>query len=89
VFRNKYFVRRDYSLKAVDFFLVKKYKIKPKESMYIGDRFSDVRCAKKSGCIAVGIYNKCSWSNLSLIKREKPDYIIHDFQGLKKILKNK
>lgn len=69
--------------------LFKKYKINPKETMYIGDRFSDVKFAKKAGCISVAINNKCSWSKLSLIKKEKPDYIIEDFRGLKKILNDK
>jgi len=67
--------------------LFKKYKIKPQETMYIGDRFSDIRCAKKIRCISIAIHNKYSWSDLSMIKKEKPDYIIKDFGGLKKILK--
>jgi phosphoglycolate phosphatase-like HAD superfamily hydrolase len=66
--------------------LFKKMKIGPKEAMYIGDRFSDVEFARKSGCIAVAINNKCAWSDLKTIKKEKPDYIIKDFRELSKII---
>jgi HAD superfamily hydrolase (TIGR01549 family) len=67
--------------------LFKKYKIDPKTAIYVGDRYSDVEYAKKAGCIAVAIHNKCSWSDYKTIKQTKPDYIIKDFYELKKILK--
>lgn len=66
--------------------LFKKYKIKPHQAMYIGDRFSDVDYARSTGCISVAIHNKCSWSNLSDVLKEKPDFIISDFEGLKKVV---
>ena len=66
--------------------LFKKMKIKPSEAIYIGDRFSDIEYAREAGCVAIAIHNKCSWSNLATIKKEKPDYIIKDFRGLKKIV---
>ncbi|MEA3248253.1 MAG: HAD-IA family hydrolase [Nanoarchaeota archaeon] len=66
--------------------LFKKFKIKPSEAVYIGDRFSDVEYAREAGCVAIAIHNKCSWSDLKTIKKEKPDYIIKDFRGLKKII---
>jgi len=66
--------------------LFKKMKIKPSEAIYIGDRFTDIEYAQDAGCVAVAIHNKCSWSSLKLIKKEKPDYIIKDFRGLKKIV---
>ncbi|MCK5449321.1 HAD family hydrolase [Candidatus Pacearchaeota archaeon] len=67
--------------------LFKEFKIKPSEAIYIGDRFSDVRYARKAGCVGVAISNKCSWSDLKTLKKEKPDYIIKDFRGLKRILR--
>lgn len=76
------FVSKDKMLKS----LFKKMKIKPNEAIYVGDRFSDVRYSKKAGCFSVAINNKCSWSSLSLIKKEKPDFIIKDFRGLKKVI---
>jgi HAD superfamily hydrolase (TIGR01549 family) len=66
--------------------LFRKYKVRPHEVLYVGDRFSDVEYARKAGCYAVAIHNKCSWSSLALIKKENPDFIIKDFRGLKKIV---
>lgn len=67
--------------------LFKKHKIKPSEAAYVGDRFSDIEYAKKAGCLAIAIHNKCSWSTKKVIMAEKPDYLIKDFYDLKKILK--
>ena len=66
--------------------LFKKMKLKPGEVVYVGDRFSDIDYARKAGCVAVAIHNKASWSNLKTIKKEKPDYLIKDFYGLKKVI---
>jgi phosphoglycolate phosphatase len=66
--------------------MIKKRGLLPSEVIYVGDRFSDVRFAKAAGCVSVAIHNKCSWSTLDLIKREKPDYIIKDFYELNKII---
>jgi len=66
--------------------LFKKMKIKPHEAIYIGDRFSDIKYAREAGCYAIAIHNKCAWSDLKTIKKEKPDYIIKDFRELKKII---
>ena len=67
--------------------LFKKMKIKPSEAMYVGDRFSDIDFARDAGCLAVAIHNKCAWSTLARIKKEKPDYIIKDFKELQKLVK--
>jgi len=66
--------------------LFRKYKIKPSEAMYVGDRFSDIEFARKAGCVSVAINNKCSWSSLKELMGENPDYIIRDFRGLKKLV---
>ena len=68
-------------------YLFKKLKIRPSEAVYVGDRFSDVEFAREAGCVAVAIHNKCSWSSLSRIKLEKPDYVVRDFYGLRKVLR--
>jgi len=78
------FTKKDKMLKE----LFKKFRIKPHEAIYIGDRFSDIEYARKSGCVAVAIHNKCSWSNLEIIKKEKPDFIIKDFKELRKLVKD-
>ncbi len=62
--------------------LFKKMKIDPQEAVYVGDRFSDVDYARDAGCLAVAIHNKCSWSDMKTIKKEKPDWIIKDFEEL-------
>ncbi len=67
--------------------LFKEYKIKPKEAMYVGDRFSDVDYAHDAHTYAVAIHNKCSWSSKKEILAENPDYIISDFEGLRKLVK--
>jgi len=67
--------------------LFKKKKILPSEAVYVGDRFTDIIYARKAGCISIAIYNKCAWSTLAQIRREGPDYIISDFYGLNKVLK--
>jgi HAD superfamily hydrolase (TIGR01549 family) len=66
--------------------LFRKMKIKPSEAIYVGDRFSDIEYARKAGCWAVAINNKCAWSDLKTIKKENPDFIIRDFSSLKKII---
>ena len=66
--------------------LFKKYKISPREAMYVGDRFSDIDYARDAGCVAVAIHNKCSWSDLNAIKREKPNFLIKDFRELKRLV---
>jgi phosphoglycolate phosphatase len=68
--------------------LFKEYKVRPCEVMYIGDRFSDIEYARDAGCYAVAIHNKYAWSSLQTIKKEKPDYIIKDFRGLKRIVQH-
>ena len=66
--------------------LFKKMKIRPVEAMYIGDRFSDVDYARKAGCYAVAIHNKCAWSTKAEVLKEKPDFLIRDFSDLKRIV---
>jgi phosphoglycolate phosphatase-like HAD superfamily hydrolase len=67
--------------------LFRKYKVKASEAIYVGDRFSDVDYAREAGCVAIAIHNKCSWSTLAKIKKEKPGFIVRDFYGLKRVLK--
>ncbi len=66
--------------------LFKRMKILPSEAVYVGDRFSDVAFAKKAGCVSVAVHNKCSWSTLERIMEEKPDYVVRDFYGLRKVV---
>jgi len=82
VYGSEKFGTKDELLKR----LFKKMGIKAEEAMYVGDRFSDVEFARDAGCVAVAIHNKCAWSSLAVIKKEKPDYIVRDFRGLRKVV---
>lgn len=66
--------------------LLKKYNIGKKDAIYIGDRFSDICYAHKAHMYAVAIHNNCAWSTLTEVIKEDPDYLIHDFDGLKKLV---
>jgi phosphoglycolate phosphatase len=66
--------------------LFRRYNIKPKETLYVGDRFSDINYAHKAHCHAVAIHNKCAWSTKKEILAENPDYIISDFKDLKELV---
>ena len=67
--------------------IARKYKLKHHEIMYVGDRFSDIRYARKAGVYAVAIHNPCAWSTMKEILKEKPDFIVHNFEDLKKLVK--
>ena len=66
--------------------LFKRYNIKAKEVLYVGDRFSDVDYAHRAHCYAVAIHNKCAWSTKKEILAENPDYIISNFKELKELV---
>ena len=82
IYTAEKFTTKDKLLKK----LFRKYKIKPSQAVFIGDRFSDIEYARKAGCIAIAIHNKCSWSTKTDILKEKPDFIIKDFRGLGRVL---
>jgi phosphoglycolate phosphatase-like HAD superfamily hydrolase len=77
------FKSKDLALKM----LFKKHNIKPGEAVYIGDRYSDIIFAKRAGCHSIAIHNKCSWSTLKEVKKERPDFIIKNFSQLAGVLK--
>lgn len=66
--------------------LFKKYKLKPKEVIYIGDRYSDIEYSKKAKCWSIAISNSCSWSSKKVLIKSRPDFIIKDFYELKKVV---
>ena len=67
--------------------LFKKFKLKPREAVYIADRAHDAETARIAGCFSIIISNKYSWNSLSEIRKAKPDFIIHSLVDLKHILK--
>lgn len=64
----------------------KKFKVKPEETLYIGDRVYDVMTAEKVGCNVI-IVNNCSWDKEKLRKKkEYHKFIVKDLRSiLKKI----
>ena len=66
--------------------ILKKYKVKPKEVVYIGDRAIDTVLARKIKCYSVIVCNKASWAYPHEIIASKPDYIISDLGKLKNII---
>jgi len=60
--------------------------LKKNEVLYIGDRVTDVKLARKLGIKVVIISGKCSWNSKKDIKRAKPDYIIKDIKEMNKLI---
>jgi len=87
LFRRVYGVHKKYSKDELLVRIFKKMKIRPEEAMYVGDRFSDIEFARAAGCVSVAINNKCSWSSLAQMKKEKPDYIVKNFYELRKVVR--
>ena len=67
--------------------ILRKYKLKPEEMVYVGDRPVDVKVARKVGCIAVVVSNRCSWSTRESLLKGEPDIIVSDLGELKKVVK--
>jgi len=61
--------------------------ILPNRCIYVGDRVADIELSKKVGCYSIIIAGKCAWDAISEIKKNKPDFIIHDFNEIKRILR--
>lgn len=67
--------------------ILRKYKLKPEEMVYVGDRPVDVKVGRKVGCFSVVVSNRCSWSNRENLLKEDPDIIVGDLGDLKKVVK--
>ncbi len=68
-------------------YLFKKYRVKPSEAVYIGDRAQDVQIAKQAGCKSIAVSNKCSWNSKKEIEKEKPDALIKSLLSLNQAIK--
>lgn len=84
VYGSESFKTKDLMLRK----LLKKYNLNSKETFYIGDRFSDIDYARLVKMNSIAIYNKCSWSSKKVLLKEKPDYLISNWDDLKFILEN-
>lgn len=69
-------------------YIFSKYKVKSHEVIYIGDRAEDVEIARLAKCKSIIISNKCSWSSLAEILKEKPDAVVKSLKGLRNAIKD-
>jgi len=63
------------------------HKIKPRESVIIGDSVEEIKIAKNLGMINIAIINGCH--SIKRLKREKPNYLISNLTECIQILKDK
>lgn len=85
---NEVFGADDFKSKFQEFNkIIKKYKLKPREIVYVGDRVIDVKLARKVGCYSVIVSNKSSWSPRKELIRARPDFIIGDLGKVEKIVR--
>lgn len=82
VYGSESFKTKDIILKK----LLRKYRIRGEETFYIGDRFSDINYARIVKMNSIAIYNECSWSSKKILLKEKPDYLITNWNELKCLL---
>jgi phosphoglycolate phosphatase len=68
--------------------LCKKYKLSPKEIIYVGDKDEDVLVAREIGCYSVIVCNKIAWSSKEEVEKMKPDFMIKDLSGLHRVIQH-
>lgn len=64
--------------------LFRKFKVKPKEVIYVADKISDFKIARKVGCSLV-LVKACSWDKNKLKLKSYSRYVIKDLRDLKKL----
>ncbi len=68
------------------FRILKKYKLKPDELLYVGDEVRDIESSKKAGIkIAAATWG---YNNRSVLEKSDPDFLIDDIMELTDILKD-
>ena len=65
---------------------IAKYKVKPKEAIYVGDRAEDNDYARKAGCMSVLVSNTYSWNPHKKLVQAHPDFLISNLKDLKKVV---
>jgi pyrophosphatase PpaX len=66
---------------------LKKLEAKPENSAYIGDMEEDMIAGKKAGVRTIGICRKEGYHPIWKLKRQNPDFLIHDLYQLLTIVK--
>ncbi len=65
---------------------IHQHKIKPQEVITIGDTEEEIEIGKKFGFYTVALTG--GWNGTQRLKKHKPDFLIHNMQGLIKIIKS-
>lgn len=66
--------------------LFKKFRIKPKDAVYVGDKVNDVKVAREAGCKVILVSNRYSWSKRRFVEKAKPDGIIRNLNELENLI---
>lgn len=66
--------------------LLKRYKLNPQKTMYVGDFYLDIVSARDAKMITVAISNRCSLSSRKELSENNPDYLIKNFKQLQQLL---
>jgi phosphoglycolate phosphatase len=67
---------------------LKKRRIKPKECAYVGDRASDVRVARKTGCVSIIVLGKCAWDSRAEVLAAQPDFVVNELREIAEIVRD-
>jgi HAD superfamily hydrolase (TIGR01549 family) len=66
--------------------LIEKLGLNKDEVIYVGDRFSDIRFARRAGVRCVAVSNSCSWSSRKELEREGADFLIGNLGELEDVI---
>lgn len=80
IFCGEDFVGKDKEFNKI----FKKYKVRPKNAVYIADKISDVKIARAVGCKII-IVLSCSWDK-KYFSRHKKKFVVKDLKAIEKYL---
>jgi HAD superfamily hydrolase (TIGR01549 family) len=63
--------------------LVKKYSLNPEKTFYVGDAEGDVRAGKDAGVMTIAV--TWGFQDEDMLKKARPDYLIHSLSDIKGI----
>lgn len=74
--------KSEHILEACDF-----YGVLPKNTCFIGDSPSDISEGKKAGVTTIALSASTSFASEDVLRRAKPDYLLHNYNQILKVLK--
>jgi len=75
-----------FSRKGLLKMVLEKYRVKPHETIFVGDYWVDMKSGKEAGVITVGVLTGCK--EPILLRQHGADYVIKDISRLPKLIKN-